>query len=95
MPKKSASESAGPKRGAEESAEKVLRGPSLFRKLVQARRPEALFSAVCSAPRLGPALSEALFSAPFPGWGFGTSLDGRQARDFTAQITIEKKWITY
>ena len=50
--RKSASESAGPKRGAKESAEKVLRASSLCR---------STYSALSSAPRLRPALFEALF----------------------------------
>ena len=59
--RKSASESAGPKRGAEESAEKRCSGSRLLYYLYIGAEPGALFSALSSAPRFGPALSEALF----------------------------------
>ena len=46
--------------------------------LVQRLEGRSTFSALSSAPRLGPALSEALLSALLSGWGFGTSVAGRQ-----------------
>ena len=57
------------------------------RKLLRVPPPVLLYSgaepgALFSAPRFGPALSEALFIGPFPGRGFGTSsLEGRQDRN--------------
>ena len=54
--RQSASESAGPKRGASESAEKSAPGPRLLYYLYIGAEPGALFSAPSSAPRFGPAL---------------------------------------
>ena len=59
--RKSASESAGPKRGAEESAKKSVLCPVSYTTSAQARSPGALFLAHSSAPRFGPALFEAHF----------------------------------
>ena len=49
---------------------------------------ESASSALSLAPRLGPPLSEATLFGTFPSRGFGTSLDGRQARkiDLSEQI---------
>ena len=55
--RKSASESAGPKRGASESAP----GLRAYVEVVYETGPGELFSALSEAPRFGPALSEALF----------------------------------
>ena len=77
MPKKCFG-SAGPKRRAEESAEKVLRAPCLCRGSRGDGTPST-FSALSSAPRFGPALPKHFFGT-LPGRGFGTSLDGRHDR---------------
>ena len=59
---KSASESAGPKRGCRGKCQKsALHGSRLLYYLYIGAGPGALFSALSSAPRFGPALSEALF----------------------------------
>ena len=75
--RKSASESAGPKRGAEESAEKVLRPSSLCIAYTEARRPKHFFGTFLDTP-FGAGTFRSTFSALLSGRGFGTSVAGRQ-----------------
>ena len=75
----SASESAGPKRSAEERAEKVLRGPRLCRKSYRRGGPKHFFGTFLGTPFGAGTFRSTLFGT-FPGRGFGTSLDGRHSR---------------
>ena len=75
--RKSALESAGPKRGADESAEKVLHPSSLCIAYTEARRPEHFFSTFLGTP-FGAVTFQSTFSALLSGRGFGTSVAGRQ-----------------
>ena len=75
--RKSASESAGPKRGAEESAEKVLQASSLCSSSNDARSLEHFFGTFLGTP-FGAGTFRSTFSALLPGRGFGTSVAGRQ-----------------
>ena len=61
VPRRVRRKSASPKQGAEESAENVLRAPHLCRSSVS-EGTRSTFLALSSAPRLGPALVEALCS---------------------------------
>ena len=83
---KSASESAGPKQGAEESAEKVLRGPSPVLFSTEARTPKHFFGTFFGNLFAAGTFRSTRFGT-FPGWGFGTSLDGRHSRNLTRQTT--------
>ena len=74
---KSASESASPKRGAAESAEKVLRPSSLCIAYTEARRPKHFFGTFLGTP-FGAGTFRSTFSALLSGRRFGTSVAGRQ-----------------
>ena len=52
------------------------------------------FSALSSAPRLGPAPSPSTLFGTFPGRGFGISLDGRQARNPRRHLNYSKNFAT-
>ena len=75
--RKSALESASPKRGAEESAEKVLRPSSLCISNTEVRRPKRFFGTFLGTP-FGAGTFRSTFSALLSGRGFGTSVAGRQ-----------------
>ena len=77
VPKPRPEESAGPKRGAAESAEKVLRPSSLCIAYTEARRLKHFFGTFLGTP-FGTGTFRSTFSALLSGRSFGTSVAGCQ-----------------
>ena len=83
--RKSASESAGPKRGAEESAEKGAAGSVSCTASTRRRNPEHFLRHFPRHPVSGQHFPKHFFGT-FPGRGLGTSLDGRQDRNSCGDV---------
>ena len=88
-PRRSTSESAGPKRGAEESAEKVLGVPSPILLLHRRGARSTFFGTFLGTSFRTGTFRSTLFGT-FPGRGLGTSLDGRQDRNSCGHLQASK-----